>query len=218
MTGPQRVLLFLAYEQALNQMGPRSERWHRHLYSMKHALQRVTASGSGDREQSNDPVGISVQQRLRNWISVCRMTAETCGRGFPLADWETQPGQASHITCHDHDSLLYAAEPTAGVTVLSPAVELNVAGATNATFVSGNGGLRMTTARNDRRVSTVLSSTRNSCTSCTQKRTPRNTRVIRRLRKRTFWWLRFNGAWGNQHTRWCRLRIRGPFRTDQRLC
>lgn len=105
-----RDLTFLAYEQARNQMGPRSERWHRHLYSMKHALQRTRASVG--RERSEDPDRITIQQPLRNWIPVSRMTAETCGRGFPLARWQTQPGRASHITCHDHDYLFYAVPMT----------------------------------------------------------------------------------------------------------
>lgn len=103
-----RDLTFLAYEQARHQQGPRSERWHRHLYSMKHALQRLTDSHqkATDGNDSSEPV--TGQQRLRHWIPVSRMTSETCGKGYPLASWETRPGEAEHVTCHDHDYLFYA--------------------------------------------------------------------------------------------------------------
>ena len=97
-----RDLTFLAYEQARNSQGPRSERWHRQLYSMKHALQRLVEARTEDSSGSENP------SPLRHWIPVSRMTAETCGKGFPLARWETSPGQASHVTCHDHDYLFYA--------------------------------------------------------------------------------------------------------------
>mgnify|MGYP003662904450 CR=1 FL=1 len=102
MVEATRDLTFLAYEQARNQIGPRSECWHRQLYSMKHALQRLAESRKADTDQT------SATQPLRNWIPVSRMTAETCGKGYPLAGWDTQQGQASHVTSHDHDYLIYA--------------------------------------------------------------------------------------------------------------
>jgi hypothetical protein len=101
-----RDLAFLVYEQARNQQGPRSERWHRQTYALKHLLQWLADHGDGGEPEST-------REPLSHWTRVSRMTAETCGKGFPLARWRTQPGEVSHVTCHDHD-YLYFASPLAG--------------------------------------------------------------------------------------------------------
>ena len=69
---------------------------------MKHLLQWM----ADDRDASR-PAPSS------NWSRVSRMTAETCGKGFPVARSETRPGQAQRITGHDHD-YLYFASPLTG--------------------------------------------------------------------------------------------------------
>lgn len=96
-----RDLAFLVYEQARTDQGPRSERWHRHIYSLKHLLQWMAENRNG-----------AHAERLSNWTRVSRMTAETCGKGFPAAGWDTRPGEAQHITGHEHDYLYYAAPLT----------------------------------------------------------------------------------------------------------
>jgi hypothetical protein len=101
-----RDLAFLVYEQARNSQGPRSERWHRQTYALKHLLEWMADQ---DRAASESPG----REGLSRWTRVSRMTAETCGKGFPLARWETRPGEVRHVTCHDHD-YLYFASPLAG--------------------------------------------------------------------------------------------------------
>lgn len=96
-----RELAFLVYEQARNGAGPRSERWHRHVYSLKHCLQWM-ADSSGRQQQT-----MSADRPVTRWKPACRMTAESCGQGFPTASWVIEPGQAEHVTSHDHDYLYY---------------------------------------------------------------------------------------------------------------
>ncbi len=101
-----RDLAFLVYEQARNNQGPRSERWHRQVYGLKHMLEWLA-------EQGNKSASSASREPLPHWRRVSRMTAETCGKGFPAARWDTRPGQVSHVTCHDHD-YLYFVSPLLG--------------------------------------------------------------------------------------------------------
>ncbi len=96
-----RDLAFLIYEHARNSNGPRSERWHRHLYSLKHELDRIDQSAS-------DRIPRDGQQRPSNWSQVSRVTAHTHGRSYPRATWTVEPGKTHHVTAHDHDYLYYA--------------------------------------------------------------------------------------------------------------
>lgn len=94
-------LLLVLYEQARNKIGPRSERWHRHIYSLKQDLETRFTTAENLRFNSQD-------HALRNWHAVSRATSETCGLGYPLAKWDTRPGRVRHVTSHDHDYLYYA--------------------------------------------------------------------------------------------------------------
>jgi hypothetical protein len=93
-------LLLVLYEQARNKMGPRSERWHRHVYSLKQDLETKFRTAENLRFTSND-------QPLKNWHAVSRATSQTCGLGYLLAKWETRAGRVRHVTSHDHDYLYY---------------------------------------------------------------------------------------------------------------
>ena len=96
-----RDLALLVYAQARNQLGPRSERWHRHVYALKHEFD-AAAARSPDQPQTPDS-----DRSLQHWKPVSRMTAKTRGRGYPLARWTLQPGQVQHLSAHDHDYLFY---------------------------------------------------------------------------------------------------------------
>lgn len=102
-----RELAFVVYEQTrtLKHL-PRSERWHRQVYALKHWLEwqsKLTAGQSA----SFARVDSEVSWPLSNWQPVSRMTAETLGVGYPRAGWSIRDGQVSHVTSHDHDYLYY---------------------------------------------------------------------------------------------------------------
>lgn len=93
-------LLFVLYEQARGRRGPRSERWHRQIYSMKQALEAKFKTAENLKF-------VSKNLTLKNWLPVSRTTSATRGLGYPLAGWETRPGRARHVTSHDNDYLYY---------------------------------------------------------------------------------------------------------------
>ncbi|QDU38075.1 hypothetical protein Mal4_23950 [Maioricimonas rarisocia] len=96
-----RDLVYLLFEQTRLGNAPRSERWHRHVHSLKNSLDsRVEKANRDDGEDAPVP--------LRRWIPVTRQTAETCGRGYPIAGWVTADGAARHVTSHAHDYLYYS--------------------------------------------------------------------------------------------------------------
>jgi len=111
-----RDLAFLIYEQARNKRGPRSERWHRYSYAMKHLLQWRAEKDKTTTDTANVLPSLATalsfgsekeQWPLANWHPVSRMTAETTGDGYPTAAWSFKDGQVGHVTCHDHDYLYY---------------------------------------------------------------------------------------------------------------
>jgi len=97
-----RELALLLYQQALDAVGPRSERWHRHVYSLKHQLAYSTEAS---------------EIALRNWFPVSRSTAETHGMGYPAAQWGQYEGNIAHTSSHDHDYLYYAVPLTGNFAV-----------------------------------------------------------------------------------------------------
>lgn len=96
-----RDLVYLLFEQTRHGKGPRSERWHRQVHSLKHSLdphvEKVKRGGEPDESVV-----------LSRWIPVTRRTAETCGRGYPVSGWVGALGAARHVTSHDHDYIYYA--------------------------------------------------------------------------------------------------------------
>lgn len=94
-----RDLAFLLYEQTRNGNGPRSERWHRHIYSLKQKLE--------DRVGEDRLIKTDVSSPLQRWASVSRMNNVTRGAGYPLASWKTRQGRVRHVSSHDHDYLYY---------------------------------------------------------------------------------------------------------------
>ncbi len=101
-----RDLVNLVYEQARNKQGPRSERWHRHTYSLKHHLEASVDPADGKHGVAGSE--LPVQQPRTNWLPVSRMTEGTHGLGYPTASWQIQRGDVRHVTGHDDDYLYYA--------------------------------------------------------------------------------------------------------------
>jgi len=102
-----RELAFVVYEQTRTLKNlPRSERWHRQVYALKHWLEWQSKLMAGQ-PAAFAGVNNAVNWPLSNWQPVSRMTAETSGDGYPQAGWSLQDGQVSHVTSHDHDYLYY---------------------------------------------------------------------------------------------------------------
>ncbi|MFG0331825.1 MAG: DUF1583 domain-containing protein [Maioricimonas sp. JB049] len=99
--GAGRDLAYLLYEQARQGNGPRSERWHRQMYALKHSL-------DPDVERAGDDA-VDEPAELRRWIPVSRRTAQTSAAGYPRSQWTTALGAARHVAGHDHDYLCYSA-------------------------------------------------------------------------------------------------------------
>ncbi len=104
-----RDLTFLLYEQTRHGSGPRSERWHRHIYSLKQVVEN-RAEGEHDAKTVALPI-------LKRWAPVSRMTCQTRGDGYPRPTWKTQPGQVRHVSSHDHDYLYYQSPITGDLAV-----------------------------------------------------------------------------------------------------
>lgn len=104
-----RDMAMLVYEQARTQQGPRSERWHRHVSSLKRWY-----LGIGDHAEDTDP---SRKSPLTHWKPTSRMTANTRGSGYPQARWEARRSGVTHVTSHDHDYLYYAIPMKGDLTV-----------------------------------------------------------------------------------------------------
>ncbi len=106
-----RELAMLLYTDVIANNGPRSERWHRYIHSLRFQFD----TEGGRRFAGND--GQSTSKPLKSWFPVSRVTAETRGQGYAAARWETSPGKATHSFSHDHDYLYFASPLTGNFSV-----------------------------------------------------------------------------------------------------
>ena len=106
-------LIFQFYELARNGTPVGSERWRRHIYALHYLLQTATAEPETDWRRSLKRSASEDATSLTRWLPVSRLTAQSDGEGFPIAQWLAEPGKVSNVTGHDRDYLVYAI-PLAG--------------------------------------------------------------------------------------------------------
>ncbi|MEZ6091679.1 MAG: DUF1583 domain-containing protein [Pirellulaceae bacterium] len=93
----------LVWQQGLASSSPMTERWHRFLYSIVNRLR--------SRTELDRPAMTEVSwtgRPIGNWNSESRMTAQSCGQGFPVARWLISKGEVHHVAGHDGDVLCFA--------------------------------------------------------------------------------------------------------------
>ncbi|MEQ9408941.1 MAG: DUF1583 domain-containing protein [Fuerstiella sp.] len=117
-----RDLAFLLYEQARNGQGPRSERWHRHVYALKQHLETEIDGDMAKTAEGVEDVSEAGTAKVRSgsllhWHPMSRTTAETRGVGYPEAAWRLRTGEVQHVAGHDQDYLVWSIPLTGDFTV-----------------------------------------------------------------------------------------------------